>query len=111
MSNENEPFSSIVGPAQTNPVAYEGVKYEAPIGRMSYVVSSDEKTGEKLWEKKIYETKIIPDLEEDVQWVFIVDLKIKEENGRVFLFVTNSNGEIFKADITEKTKIPSVIKC
>jgi hypothetical protein len=54
-------------------------------------VASDAKTGRELWRLAIFETKIRPDLEEDVQWVFIIrlwfkgnDLVVRDEKSRCY---------------------------
>jgi len=58
------------------PVTKNGILYSATNknGRVAYVMASDANTGKELWKLTIFETKIKPDLEEDVQWVFITRL-------------------------------------
>ena len=61
------------------------VKYSAPNdnGRIGYVVASDVRSGATLWDIKVFEVQIDPKLEEDVQWVFIADLKLDGNTLRV----------------------------
>ena len=56
------------------------------------MIASDAKTGKELWRLMIYETNIKPDLEEDVQWVFITrlwfkgtSLLVRDERSRCYL--------------------------
>ena len=81
-------------PEEVEPLIYNGVKYIAPHTKMGYTEAWDIKTGDKLWEKKVYDVKINPFIEEDVQWVFITDLKI--EDGK--LVVVNEAGKIYRLD-------------
>ncbi|MHC4201053.1 MAG: hypothetical protein ACYSU0_13760 [Planctomycetota bacterium] len=81
-------------PKKVAPLVHAGVEYRAPHRRMGYVEAWDVDTGKKLWEKKIYRIWIAPWLEEDVQWVFIAELKI--ENGR--LVVTDERGRRYAVD-------------
>ena len=63
-------------PQKVAPIVQDGVKYVAPnaSGRVGKVEARSEKTGEKLWDAAVYTVKIDPNLEEDVQWVFITRL-------------------------------------
>ena len=78
-------------PRPVTPVTHNGVVYSAPNdnGKIAAVVASDAKTGRRLWQVTIFETKIDPKLEEDVQWVFFTDMRlsgdsllIKDEHSR-----------------------------
>jgi outer membrane protein assembly factor BamB len=87
-------------PKKVNPVIHGGVKYVAPNvnGREGKVEALDQKTGEKLWDKVIYTVKIDPNLEEDVQWVFITALSIRDGK----LLVTNEKGDQYTLDFKTK---------
>jgi len=57
---------------------------------INYVLASDS-TGKELFRIKVFDTPIDPKLEEDVQWVFITDLKlsgsallVEDEKGRCY---------------------------
>jgi hypothetical protein len=81
-------------PAEIKPIEQDGIKYAVPNneGRRAYVQAWDVKTDKKLWEADLFRTKIDPNLEEDVQWVFVKSmafekgkLKLVDEKGRSFL--------------------------
>jgi hypothetical protein len=88
------------GPKQVAPVIHDGVKYVAPNlnRREGKVEALDPKTGEKLWDKLIYTVKIDPNLEQDVQWVFITALSIRDGK----LLVTNEKGDQYTLDLKTK---------
>lgn len=75
-------FAKRTLPPKIEPVVYEGVRYCAPNdnGRVAHVDAYDVKTGEKLWQKKIFENAINLSLEEDVQWIFIKSMEIAKGN-------------------------------
>ena len=90
-------------PKPVKPVVYQGVKYAAPnaSGREGMVEARDEKTDKKLWDAVIYKVKIDPNLEEDVQWVFITKLERRDDK----LLVTNEKNEKYLLDLkTHKVK-------
>jgi hypothetical protein len=85
-------FGKRATPSPVSPVSYKGIKYSAPNddGRMGYVRACDS-SGKCLFRISVFETTINPELEEDVQWVFIADLKlignsllVKDERGRCY---------------------------
>lgn len=70
-------FAKRVPPQPVNPVTHNNVEYSADgDGRTGYVVASDKASGKELWKAKIFHVHLKPFLEEDVQWVFINDLKL-----------------------------------
>lgn len=87
-----------VEPVKVDPVIYEGIRYIAPNddGRRGYVEAWNVGTNKKLWELTIFTNAIDPNLEEDVQWVFIKALNIR--NGR--LVATSERGETYQEEIT-----------
>src|SRR5262245_21374581 len=60
-------------PAKVNPVIYEDIRYVAPNqdGRRDYMEAWNVGTNKKPWELTIFTNPIDPNLEKDVQWVFI----------------------------------------
>jgi hypothetical protein len=94
-----------VEPKPVTPVVHNGVKYSASndSGVEAKVEARNEKTGDKLWDVVIYTVKIKPDLEEDVQWVFITQLAVRDNS----LLVTNEKNQQFTVDLTTK-KVPEV---
>ena len=93
-------------PAKVEPVVYEGVQYSVPNddGKRAYVTATDVKSGKKLYEIEIFKPKIDPGLEEDVQWVFIKELRM--DNGQ--LIVTVEGGLSFAVDL--KTRQARALK-
>lgn len=85
-------------PKEPKSVSYLGIKYSAPIDKKAHVIAFNEKTGKKLFEKRIYEETINPEMEEDVQWIFINNLKIKNNH----LLIKNTNNEIYSMDLSKK---------
>jgi len=69
-----------VPPKPVTPVVSGDLKYSAAgDGRDQYVVAQDLKSGSQLWKVKVFHISIKPWLEQDVQWVFITDLKLVEQ--------------------------------
>jgi len=89
-----------IAPEKVDPVVYEGVRYVAPNedGRRGYIEAWNVGTNKKLWDLTIFTNPIDPNLEEDVQWVFIKALNIQD--GR--LWVTSESGKTYQVDIKTK---------
>ena len=87
-------------PVKVDPVICEGIRYVAPNddGRRGYIEAWNVGTNKKLWELTLYTNGIDPNLEEDVQWVFIKMLKIQD--GR--LMVTSERGKTYQVDVNTK---------
>jgi hypothetical protein len=86
-------YAKRAAPQPVSPVVYKGITYSAPnhAGTSNYVYASDS-TGKELFRVKIFDMPIDPKLEEDVQWIFITDLRltggslqVKDEKGRCYL--------------------------
>ena len=90
-----------VAPAKVEPVIYQGVRYTAPNddGRRAYIEAWDVQTNKKLWDLTIFTNRFDPALEEDVQWVFIKTLNIREG----VLVVTSERDKIYRVDLKTKT--------
>jgi hypothetical protein len=88
---------------KVEPVIYQGVRYVAPNddGRVAYVDAYDVTTGKKKWKVVIFRNPINPTLEEDIQWVFIRELKILEGN----LLVTDEVNYRYLLDLTNQTAV------
>ena len=89
-----------VAPAKVEPVIYQGVRYIAPNddGRRAYVEAWDIQTNKRLWDLTIFMNRIDPTLEEDVQWVFIRALNIRDGA----LVVTSERDKIYQVDLKTK---------
>lgn len=87
-------------PKPVAPVAYKGTTYTAPNqdGTKAYVVASDSK-GKELFRTKIFDVPIDQKLEEDIQWVFITDLKSDGDS----LLVRDEKGRCFAIDLSTHT--------
>jgi hypothetical protein len=92
-----------LAPAKVEPAVSEGIRYVAPNdnGRRAYIQAWDVKTGKKLWELTVFTNRIDPTLEEDVQWVFIKKLTVKE----AVLVVTAENGTAHRVDLKKRALI------
>ncbi len=90
-----------VAPAKVEPVTYQGVRYIAPNddGRRAYIEARDVRTNKKLWDLTIFTNRIDPTIEEDVQWVFIKALNIRDGA----LIVTSERDKIYRVDLKAKT--------
>jgi hypothetical protein len=93
-------FAKRIAPVNVAPVIYEGIRYVAPNddGRRGYIEAWNVGTNKKVWELTIFTNGIDPNLEEDVQWVFIKALNIQD--GR--LMVTSERGKTYQVDVNTK---------
>jgi hypothetical protein len=99
-----------IAPGNVEPVMSKGIRYVAPNddGRRGYIEAWNVGTNKKLWELTIFTNGIDPNLEQDVQWVFIKALNIQD--GR--LMVTSEHGKTYQVDvntrsITQSDSVPS----
>ena len=90
-----------LAPAEIEPVIHQGVRYIAPNddGRRAYIEAWDVQTNKRLWDLTIFTNRIDPTLEEDVQWVFIKELNIRDGA----LLVTSERDKIYRVDLQTKT--------
>ena len=89
-----------IAPVNVDSVIYESVRFVAPNddGRRGYIEAWNVVNNEKLWELTIFINPIDPNLEEDVQWVFIKALNVQD--GR--LVVTSERGKTYHVDVNTK---------
>jgi len=87
-------------PAKVDPLIYDGIRYVAPNddGRRGYIEAWDVATEKKLWELTLFTNRIDPKLEEDVQWIFIKALNIRDGA----LIVTSERDKIYRVDLKRK---------
>ena len=90
-----------LAPAEVEPVIHQGVRYIAPNddGRRGYIEAWDVQTNKRLGDLTIFTNRIDPTLEEDVQWVFIKALNIRDGT----LIVTSERDKIYRVDLKTKT--------
>jgi hypothetical protein len=87
-------------PPNAGPLIHDGIRYAAPNddGRRGYIQAWDVQTNKKLWELTVFTNRIDPNLEEDVQWVFIINLDVR--NGE--LVVASERGDTYQIDLRTK---------
>jgi hypothetical protein len=90
-----------IAPAKVEPVIHEGVRYLAPNddGRRAYIEAWDIQTNKKFWELTVFTNRIDPKLEEDVQWVFITSLSLRND----MLVVTSERGKTYQIDLKTRS--------
>ena len=94
-------FAKRIAPATVEPVVRNDVRYLAPNndGRRGYIEAWDVQSNKKLWDLTVFTNAINPTMEEDVQWVFINKLSIRDDT----LLVTSEQGKIYQVDLNTKT--------
>jgi hypothetical protein len=87
-------------PPKVEPVIHDGIRYVAPNdnGRRAYIEAWNVQTNKKLWQLTVFTNRIKPGLEEDVQWVFISDLNVRDGT----LLVTSERGNMYEIDLNTK---------
>jgi hypothetical protein len=86
-----------MNPKPVTPVVSRGIRYSADRdGRDQYVVATDVSSGMQLWKVKVFHTNIKFWVEEDVQWVFITDLKVIDNS----LFVRDEKARCYSVDLS-----------
>jgi hypothetical protein len=83
-------------PSKVAPVVYEGIRYVAPNddGRRAYIEAQEIQTNRKLWDLTVFTNRIDPKLEEDIQWVFISELSLRDGT----LIVKSERGTTYQVD-------------
>lgn len=95
-------FAKRMMPKRVEPLADGQVVYTAPSEAMGFVVALDAVTKKELWRAQIYQVVKNPDLEGDVQDVFIT--KLAKDGGT--LIVTDERNRTFRLDLTTKNVTP-----
>jgi hypothetical protein len=86
-------------PKPVVPITANGIKYDAAgDGRDQYVVATDLSTGKQLWTVKVFHTRIKFWIEEDVQWIFIANLKIIDDA----LLVRDEKARCYSIDLKKR---------
>jgi hypothetical protein len=89
-------------PEPVQPVSDNGITYSAPASKRGVVEAHDDMSGQLVWETEVYSTAYDPELEKDVQDVFITDLRI--DNGR--LLVSNEKKQEYALDLKTGDAFP-----
>ena len=89
-----------IAPAEVEPVIRGDIRYVAPNdnGQRAYIEAWDVQTNKKLWDLTIFTNPVDPKLEEDVQWVFIKALSVKDN----VLLVTSERARRYEVDLKTK---------
>ena len=96
-------------PAEVLPLTVGNIEYSAPHRngtqkQMGFIEARNLKSGKLIWNRQIYAVKYVPDLEGDVQDVFIRNIKVKGNS----LLVTNERKSEYQLDL--KTLEVKVLK-
>jgi len=93
-------FAKRSAPPRVEPAIHDSIRYVAPNddGRRAYIEAWDAQTNKKLWELTVFTNRIEPRLEEDVQWVFINKLNVRDGT----LLVTSERGNTYQIDLKTK---------
>src|SRR5436305_3424224 len=87
-------------PPRVEPAIHDSIRYVAPNddGRRGYIEAWDVQSNKKLWELTVFTNRIDPKLEEDVQWVFVKSLSIRDGG----LMVTSERGATYHIDLNTR---------
>jgi len=87
-------------PPRVEPAIHDSIRYVAPNddGRRAYIEAWDVQTNKKLWELTVFTNHTEPRLEEDVQWVFINKLDVRDGT----LLVISERGNTYLIDLKTK---------
>ena len=88
-------FAKRAAPDPVAPVLFKGIQYSAPHDAMGFVVATGISSGKELWRVRIYEVRVDPNLERDVQDVFITSLEMKDST----LIITTERGGKYALDL------------
>ena len=104
-------------PAEVLPVTVGNIEYLAPHRngthkQMGFIEARDLKSGKLIWSRQIYSVKYDPDLEGDVQDVYIKNLKVKgnsliitnERKSEYQLNLKTLHIKVLKGSLVEETK-------
>jgi|SRR5579863_4221872 len=102
-------YGKRTAPPEVAPITFGGITYSTPHGggdvgtnqNGGYTQARDSKTGKLLWQLRVYEIQYEPNLEKDVQAIFISSLKIVDGN----LEAVNERGDKFVVDLTKRRVI------
>ena len=94
-------------PMEVLPVKEGNIEYSAPHRngthkQMGFIEARDLKSGKLIWSRQIYAVKYDPDLEGDVQDVFIKSITVEGNN----LIITNERNSKYQLDLNSlKVKV------
>ena len=104
-------------PAGVLPVKVGNIEYSAPHRngtqkQMGFIEARDSRSGKLIWSRQIYAVKYDPDLEGDVQDVFIKRITVEgsnliitnERNSKYQLDLNNLEVKVIQGSLVEETK-------
>ena len=104
-------------PAEVLPVKVGNIEYLAPHRnrthkQMGFIEARDSRSGKLIWSRQIYAVKYDPDLEGDVQDVFIKRITVEgsnliitnERNSKYQLDLNNLEVKVIQGSLVEETK-------
>ncbi|HEX2864894.1 MAG TPA: hypothetical protein VHN99_10030 [Deinococcales bacterium] len=93
-------------PAAIPPIIHQGVRYErlenpgaAGVPPGGYVVATQVRSKERLWISCLYQSRIDPDIEPDVQWTPLKNLRLDVTAGE--LVVEDGKGRTYRVDLAD----------
>lgn len=81
-------------------LSYKGVDFRPDDLHAGILQAFDSKTGQLLWEKRLYDHFMVPLLEADVQWHYVDGIFLDKEKNR--LFVRNDAGTLIALNLASK---------
>jgi len=101
-----------VGPSAVTPLTFDGVRFEAlhwarerGLGQNGgYLLAIDAASNKELWTARVYAIDYVPNLETDVQDIFIRTIE-RGESGHDLL-VTDERGRRFRFDVARREATP-----
>jgi hypothetical protein len=66
--------SSRAPPKKVEPLTIDNIEYTAPWGKIGFIEARDVETGKLLWDLKVYNLEIDPQIEQDVQEIYITSI-------------------------------------
>ncbi|MCL2660527.1 MAG: PQQ-like beta-propeller repeat protein [Acidobacteriaceae bacterium] len=92
------PSAKRLPPKPVSPVYTSTLRIEAPLdnGREARICAYDRVDGRLLWSVAVFEQRIDPNLEEDVQWRFITQMEIDGDA----VVVTAEGGSVYRVSLT-----------
>lgn len=91
-------------PKPVAPVAADGVTYSSSgDGFEEFVVATQTDSGKELWKSKIFAVQVKPELEKDVQAVYITKLKLAGTT----LYVRDESARCFQLDVKTQAVEPA----
>ena len=97
-------FGKRAAPKAVEPALTQSLRIVAPLddGRVARIQVFDRADGRLLWSLMVFENKMQPGLEEDVQWRFIKSLKVTGDS----LEVVAEDGASYRVNLTTRQVEP-----